>query len=380
MKIISAKKINIPDEILHNSIIIIEDGKIHAIERDRKFGSDKERLDFGDAFITPGLIDIHIHGSVHADTMDSSFEALNTMSLFLATHGVSGFLATTIAADGISVEKAIENSRKCINKLEGASLLGVHLEGPYLCEQYKGAQPLDQLRLPNPEEYHKWFDSGLVKLMTLAPELEGYEELINYGIKKGIQFAVGHSCASYDQIIHASNLGLTQATHTFNGMPALHHREPGPVGAVLTDPRIFAQIIADGVHLHPAIIRLVINAKGKERTILITDAIEAAGLADGGYTLGGMSVRVEDGVARVASGSLAGSTLTLDQAVRNVMKFTGVSFQDAVYMASGVPAEAMNWQTKKGFIRPGADADLAVFDSKNQVIATFVRGNLVYRK
>jgi N-acetylglucosamine-6-phosphate deacetylase len=380
MTIISARQIITPQEILNDSCLIIEDGIICAIEKNNGSIKGKECIAFDDAVITPGLIDLHIHGSLYADTMDANAQALNTMSKFLAEHGVTGFLATTMTADPASIRSAINTVKECMDHLEGAALLGVHLEGPYLDEKYRGAQPRDRLRLPDPEEYRPWFDSGVVKLMTLAPELEGSDKLISYGIKNGVQFSVGHSSASYDQVIRAADLGLSQATHTFNGMPALHHREPGPVGAVLTDPRIYAQIIADGVHLHPAIIRLIIHAKGMEKTILITDAIEAAGLADGEYNLGGTAVHVQDGVARISSGSLAGSTLTLDQAVRNVMKFADLSLQDAVSMATSTPAVAMGWQTARGFIRVGGDADLAVIDARDQVIATFVRGKLVFRK
>jgi N-acetylglucosamine-6-phosphate deacetylase len=202
--------------------------------------------------------------------------------------------------------------------------------------------------------------------------------MIERGTRLGIRFSVGHSSASYEQVLQAADHGLSQSTHTFNGMTGLHHREPGAAGAVLADERIYAEIIADGIHLHPAVVKLVVRAKGIGRTILVTDAIRAAGLHDGDYDLGGQTVQVRGGIARTSRGSLAGSTLAMDAALRNVMRFAGVSIHDALRMATATPAEALGLSSRKGVIQPGADADLALVNPDLNVQATIVNGTLVY--
>jgi N-acetylglucosamine-6-phosphate deacetylase len=378
MKYITSEYIITPSTVLKDHAIGIENGIIQAVVPKNKIRG-KGITDFGSAFITPGLIDIHIHGCNGADVMDATFESLNHMSVFLASHGVTGFVATTISADKQSIMHAIKVAIAFQSKLEGARLLGIHLEGPYLNNQYKGAHSSDFLRLPDPNEYQEWFKHDIIQLVTIAPEIKGADEIINYGRERGMLFAIGHSNASYKEVLASADAGLTQATHIFNGMGRLHHREPGTVGAILTDNRIFAQMIADGIHLHPAVVKLVIAAKGIDKTVLISDSIRATGLGDGTYLLGEMEVTVKNGKPRIESGGLAGSTLTLDQAVRNVIKFSSISFGDAVAMASFVPSRAMNWQNSRGSIIAGADADLAVFNQDLQVVSTFVKGKLVYQ-
>jgi N-acetylglucosamine-6-phosphate deacetylase len=261
----------------------------------------------------------------------------------------------------------------------GAQHLGIHLEGPYIGSQFRGAQPEEWLRSPDPSEYEQWFEMGSIRLIALAPELPGTIDLIERGVRQGIRFSVGHSSASYEQVIQAADHGLSQATHTFNGMTGLHHREPGAAGAVLTDERIYAEIIVDGIHLHPAVVKLVVQAKSVDRTILVTDAIRATGLEDGDYDLGGhQQVQVRDGIARTSRGSLAGSTLAMDSALRNVMRFADLTINDALRMATTTPAEALGILSRKGIIRPGADADLALVDPDLNVRSTIINGALVY--
>jgi len=300
------------------------------------------------------------------------------MAEFFARHGVTSYLPTTITAPSPAIDAAIHNIINMAQPRVGAQHLGVHLEGPYIGSQFRGAQPQEWLRSPDPQEYEKWFETGSIRLVALAPELPGAIEMIERGARQGIRFSVGHSSASYEQVEQAADHGLSQATHTFNGMTGLHHREPGAAGAVLTDERIYAEIIADGIHLHPAVVKLVVRAKGTGRTILVTDAIRAAGLKDGEYDLGGQIVQVRDGIARTSRGSLAGSTLALDAALRNVMRFAGLTIHDALKMATTTPAEALGLSSRKGIIRPGADADLALVDPDLNVQATIVNGALVY--
>ena len=368
-----------PDRELPGHSLVLEDGKIVEIRPNRAEKGDAI-IESQGQFIAPGLIDIHVHGGEGSDTMDSTPEALAAMGRFFAAHGVTSFLATTITAPPADIRSAIDNVEDCLTQTGGAQVLGVHLEGPYLNAKYKGAQPEAYLRNPDPKEYETWLSADCVRLITLAPELAGALELIRLGVARGIEFAVGHSAADYETVIRAADSGLRQATHTFNGMGGLHHREPGTVGAVLSDDRIYAQVIADGVHLHPASFKILVRAKGVERTILITDAMRAAGLEDGEYDLGGQAILVKDGVARAANGSLAGSTLTMDEAVRNAAKFAGLSFREALRMATAVPAAALGMAGKKGSLSPGADADITLFDQDFEVQKTIVGGELVYDK
>jgi N-acetylglucosamine-6-phosphate deacetylase len=262
---------------------------------------------------------------------------------------------------------------------DGAHHLGVHLEGPYLNPNFAGAQPIFHIRNPIPEEYQHWIDTGEIRLMTVAPEQDGVLNLIEDGLDRGVKFSVGHSGSSFEQVKRAAGFGLNQATHTFNGMLGIHHRIPGTVGAVLTDDNIFAQLIVDGIHLHPEIVKLTIRAKGMDRVILITDAIRAAGLGDGRYELGGQDIHVEDGIARTSSGGLAGSTLSLDVALRNVMEFAEISISDAVALATINPAKAMGWDDHKGKLAVGADADVIVLDEDLKVRMTIISGKIVFR-
>jgi N-acetylglucosamine-6-phosphate deacetylase len=337
-------------------------------------------FDASGLWVTPGLIDIHTHGADGYDTMDATPEALQGYSQFLAQQGVTSFLPTTVAASKEDIQSAIDTVAQMIASVDGARLLGIHLEGPYLNAAHKGAQPQEQLRKAQKAEYHPWITHDLVKLFTVAPEIEGVMDLISEGQDHGVEFAVGHSGASYEVMQDAVNRGLRQATHTFNGMLGLHHRRPGTVGSVLTEERIYAQVIADGVHLHPAIVKLIIKAKGVERTILISDSIRATGLKDGEYTLGEQAIYVNEGIARISSGSLAGSTLTMDTAVRNTMKFTSLSFPEVLPMATSVPSKAMGLDDQIGILKPGARADIVCFNAMLNIRKVFIGGELVVEK
>jgi N-acetylglucosamine-6-phosphate deacetylase len=370
-----------PHEMLPDYNLVIDDGliaSIHPAEQDRAASSESQQIDARGLWVIPGLIDVHVHGSAGSDTMDATPAAIRTMAEFFARHGVTSYLPTTITAPSSAIDAATHNVISMQQPKTGAHHLGVHLEGPYIGSQFRGAQPQEWLRSPDPQEYEKWFETGSIRLVALAPELPGAIEMIERGARQGVRFSVGHSSASYEQVEQAADHGLSQATHTFNGMTGLHHREPGAAGAVLTDDRIYAEIIADGIHLHPAVVKLVVRAKGTGRTILVTDAIRAAGLEDGDYDLGGQIVQVRDGIARTSRGSLAGSTLTLDTALRNVMRFAGLTIQDALKMATTTPAQALGLSSSKGIIQPGADADLALVDPNFAVQATIVNGALIY--
>jgi N-acetylglucosamine-6-phosphate deacetylase len=336
-------------------------------------------IDAAGGWVVPGFIDVHVHGALGFDTMDATPEAICRMGAFFAQHGVTSYLPTTMTAAPAAIIAAINNVAGCPPPMDGAHHLGLHLEGPYLNLDYRGAQHPDHFRAPDVGEYAAWFESGAIRLVTAAPELPGAAEFVAAGTAQSAEFAIGHSGASYEQIIQAANWGMRQATHTFNGMLGLHHRNPGTLGGVLVDDRIYCQVIADGVHVHPAMVKLLIQAKGTGRTLLITDSMRATGLDDGEYDLGGQLVTVQDKVARIASGNLAGSTLTLDAALRNVMAFAGLSLREALPMATSVPAEALRLAGRKGALIPGADADVVLLDRELTVTTTLVGGRVAYQ-
>jgi N-acetylglucosamine-6-phosphate deacetylase len=377
---ISGGSLLTPEQVLPDHTLVIEQGTIAAIEpSQRRPRRGEHGIEADGLWVAPGLIDVHVHGGADHDTMDATPQALHGMARFFARHGVTGYLATTVSAPAEDIRLAIENVRTAAQPEDGAQHLGVHIEGPYLDVDFRGAQPAGRLRPPDAEEYEAWLTSGVVRLITLAPELDGALALVERSAEAGVETAVGHSAASYEQVLAAADRGLRQACHAFNGMPPLHHRTPGVLGAVLGDDRIYAQVIADGTHVHPAVVRLLVRAKGTGRVILITDSMRAAGLADGGYELAGRPILVRDGVARTLEGGLAGSTITLDAALRNVLSFAGLSLSEGLRMATATPAEAMGWAGRKGALALGADADVILLDESLDVRLTMVAGRVVYR-
>lgn len=368
-----------PDFRVENSTLIVEDHKILGIEPGKVQVSGSKMIDAKGQFIVPGMIDIHIHGAKGFDTMDASPEALQEMARYLATHGVTSFLPTTVTASANDIGAAIANVASTYYMIkDGAQILGIHLEGPSISKDYCGAQPKNCIRPADPAEYEIWIESGIVRLITVGPEVEGVIDLIKLGRMKGVEFAVGHSEASYDTVIEAMKLGLLQASHVFNGMPPLHHREPGVLGAVLSEDQIYAQIIADGIHLHPAIIKMLINAKGIGKTILISDAMRATGMPDGKYALGDQQVNVQNGIARTQTGGLAGSTLTLDKALKNTIEFTGLNLQQVLAAATKSPAKSLGLDHRKGIIAPEYDADIVIMDTACATKMTMVGGQVLF--
>ena len=365
-----------PEGILRGHEVVVTDGRIGALRCPGEDGG--EILDAQGLWLAPGLIDLHLHGALGCDVMDATPAALQTIARFLAQHGVTSWLPTTMSASREAIAAAVTNVAACPQPADGAQHPGVHIEGPYLSKAYPGAQALAALRLPDPEEYDAWLRSGVVRLITLAPELPGADRLIDAGRRQGIEFAIGHSGADYETVLAAAGRGLLQATHTFNGMAGLHHREPGTLGAVLDDGRILAQLIGDGLHVHPAMMRLLLRAKGLARVLLISDAMRATGLGDGDFELGGQAVIVRGGEARTLDGALAGSTVTLDEILRRVMRHAGLSLAQALPMASTVPAAALGLEGRKGTLQPGADADLILLDDDAQVRLTMVAGRVVH--
>jgi N-acetylglucosamine-6-phosphate deacetylase len=370
-----------PQDSLPDHSLVVEGGRIVSIEPGRPRGDPQDRwIEAQGLWVAPGLIDLHVHGALGHDPMQATQAAIHGMARFFACHGVTAYLPTTLAATPAQTLAAVQNAAGCPQPPDGARHLGLHVEGPYLSPDHRGAQPVEQLRDPDPAEYSAWLETGVVRLVTIAPERPGALDFIEAAVAQGVEFAIGHSGASYEQVVAAADHGLRQATHTFNGMLGLNHRAPGTVGGVLTDDRIYAQVIADGVHLHPAVVKLLVRAKGIGRTILITDAISPTGLPDGDYQLTGLKISLKDGVSRTLSGGLAGSTLTMEVGVRNLMEFAGLSRNEALATATATPAEAMGWSGVKGCLAPGADADVVLLDQDLQVHLTMVAGRVVYRR
>lgn len=337
-----------------------ENGKIAA------FGSfSEDGVDLQGLRVAPGLIDIHVHGCRNYNTMDGNH--LTEMSAFWAEHGTTAWLPTTMTQSHEALCRVVNQP---IPETGGAQVLGFHLEGPYVSMKYKGAQNPKYVRNPDLAEFRKYQN---IKLITLAPELEGSIPFIK---ECGVRVALGHTDADYACAIQAMEAGASCLTHTFNAMTPLRHREPGVIGAAI-EKEIYVQVICDGVHVHPSVIKMLYKTFGMERMILISDALSATGVEDGKYISGGLEVIVKDGVARLTDGTIAGSTATLLDCVKKAVSF-GIPLEDALQMASQTPAEYLD--VPKGKLEVGYDADFIALDENLDVKMTVVGGKPVYQK
>lgn len=369
----------LPNETRHDVNLIAQDGVVREIVDHADVPAGALLIDARERIVAPGFVDIHVHGAMGADTMDATPAALETMSAFFARHGVTSFLPTTITAAREDIDRALDTVADMMTRgVSGAQILGAHIEGPYLNVKQCGAQFPGHIRPAHPAEYCEWFARGNVRLVTVAPEIEGNLRMIEDARRAGIALAIGHSDADYATCMRAVACGANQATHTFNGMRGLHHREPGVAGAVLSSDDVVAQLIADNIHVHPAVMKIVARAKSPQRVAVITDAMRAAGLGDGEYDLGGQTVYVRGREARLANGSLAGSTLTMDAAFRNIIAAAGCSLNDAVTMCATTPARSIFVDDRKGALTPGQDADLVILDAALNVRQTIVKGRVVF--
>ncbi|NDJ60887.1 MAG: N-acetylglucosamine-6-phosphate deacetylase [Chloroflexi bacterium] len=340
-----------------------------------------EMLDADGQTLLPGFIDVHVHGAVGADTMDATPEALQQMAAFYAQHGVTGFLATTWTDSRERITAALMNIAAAQrHSPNGAAILGAHLEGPYLNPAKGGAQNTEHLRRADREEALAFLDIGVIRLLALAPEYDENHWLIRECVRRGITVSAAHTAATYTEMRHAVDLGLTQTTHTFNAMTGLHHREPGTVGAALTSPEICCEVIADNIHVHPAVMQVLYAAKGIDGVILISDAVRGAGMPDGDYHLDARTVTVRDGAVRLPDGTLAGSTLTLDRAVANFIAATGAPLTEIWRAASLNPARALGLAAQTGSIEIGKAADLILVDDNINVHLTMVGGQIAFRR
>jgi N-acetylglucosamine-6-phosphate deacetylase len=319
---------------------------------------------------------LHVHGIAGADVFGGQ-KALQHMSDRFAAHGVTGWLSSTVTERLDLLREATSAVRDYMAGAHGgARVLGTHLEGPFLDIAHKGMQNPACIIPPDIGVTHDLLNlgEGTVARMSLAPEQAGADEVIRLLLDRGVYPSAAHTGATYEQMMYAVSLGVRQVTHCFNAMTPLHHRHPGVVGAALLTEELYTELIADGIHIHPAVMTLLIRVKGRERVMLVTDAMDATELPDGEYHLGAQEIFVHDGAARLADGTLASSTLTMDAAVRNIVTMCGVSPVDAVYMASTTPAEAMGWSDRRGRIAPGLDADLVILDADLRVMETWIGG------
>ena len=383
--VISGAEIYTPHHIFPTGRLVMADGHIAALGdlSEVPVPGDARELDAEGLIIAPGFIDTHIHGGAGYDFMDDDPEALPTISRHVARYGTTSFVATTMAAPPEETRRVLRVIQAAMTTdLGGAAALGVHLASPYLSPERKGAQPERHFRKPDLDQCRRLLQGYMdtVRICTLAPELPGALEIVSWLNKRGIVASLGHSDATYEQAEAAVEAGLTRATHFFNAMRALSHRDPGAAGALLTDTRVHLELIADMHHVHPAALQLAINTKGSAGIVLVSDAMRATGLPDGEYELGGQTVRTKEGEARLGDGTLAGSLLTLDVAIRNLISWVGMTLQQALTMATATPARFLRMRGRKGTLEPGADADLVLLNRNFQVIATFVAGIEVYRK
>lgn len=343
-------------------------------------------LDARGGIISPGLIDLHVHGGGGADTLDGTVDALRVMAEAHARHGTTVFLPTTmterpepLARAAAAVQQAVAASGDA--EWAGARVLGLHLEGPYVNPKMAGAQNPAYVRSVDRSELEALLATlgEHFRLITMAPEVAGAPDAIEWLAAQGVVVSLGHTAATYEEAVQAVAWGARHATHTYNAMSGLHHRNPGMLGAVLTEPRLVGELIADGIHVHPAAMRLAVQAKGADGICLVTDAISAMGMPEGNYTLGGLDVVVSGGACRLASGALAGSVLSMDRAVAQMVERVGVPLCDAVRMASLTPAREIGVDGERGSLRRGKLADIAVLTSDLHCRATLVEGRLVHR-
>ena len=374
--LIKNAKIIFYDRIEEGSVLV-EEGKITKINPQSYEGH--QVIDAEGQYLSPGFIDVHIHGAGGRDTMEGSYEALNTIARTIVQHGTTSFLPTTMTVHKDDIRQAVKAINEAMEKgTDGATILGVHLEGPFINGAMIGAQNPNFLTPPSVEAFKymvgEYEDS--VVCVTLAPEVPGAKDLIKYLKEKGIRASMGHTKASYEEAMEGIKCGICHATHLYNAMTPLHHRESGGVGAIF-DSEITTETISDGIHISYPSLRIAYKQKGVDKVLLVSDAMMACGMPDGMYTLGGQDVVVTNGAARLLTGSLAGSVLTLDAAVRNVKNNTSYPLQDIVKMASYNTARHCNVEDRKGKIEEGYDADLLIFDEEITIKKVIVEGKII---
>jgi len=374
MKAIINGKILLDDKVVEDKVLLFDNKIVNIVEE-----TDLENVEIIDAkgaYVSAGFIDLHIHGSGGADVMDATLDALETISVTLLQTGTTSFLATTMTMSSEAIDKALQNIQLHSSKVSGAHILGTHLEGPFINISKHGAQDKEYVQAPNVSLIENYMQE--VKMITLAPEIEGAESFVKLLTKEypHIILSIGHSDASYEESQESFAWGISHVTHLFNAMNPYHHRKPGIVGAVF-DSDVTCDIIADLVHTHPSTLELVQKVK-KEKLILITDAMRAGCMKCGTYDLGGRSVEVNEGKAVLEDGTLAGSVLKMNDALLNMRTHTSMSFVEIVNSVTKIPARKLG--IHKGELREGYDADIVIFDENFSIISTIVSGEVKYKR
>lgn len=366
-------------------LTVDDDGRIAHIGSHPSVSSQLYDINTPGCLVVPGFIDMHVHGGGGADFMNGTPEAVRRIARTHARFGTTGMLATTLTQSSEAIDSAVRAARSVMRegrRDDEARILGIHLEGPYICQSRRGAQPSQFIRPPDLEEFRRWIElsEGTVRQITLAPEEPGARELVELAVAEKVIVSVGHTDAKGAQVEEAARWGARQITHVFNGMRGLHHREPGVAGAALALPEYRVEVIADGVHLDPMIVKLIAAAKGPDGVLLITDAIEGAAMPDGDYHLGGNPVIVKDGTASYPDGTLAGSVLTMNRAFANTGRFTGLQPQIVARMAATNAARQLGLDAWTGVLEEGNHADFVVLSPEGEVLWTVIDGLVAYKK
>ncbi len=359
--------------------VLVRDGTIEKVGR---ISRADQVLDAGGRILAPGLIDVHIQGAGGADTLDATPEALATIARTCARFGVTSFLATTVYKPG-QENRHLRVAAECVGRdLGGARLLGTHLEGPFISPEKRGMIQPDCLTLPSAAILDDIYASlgDTLKMMTVAPELPGSAEIVRPLLDRGTVVSFGHSKATYDETVRGFEMGITHVTHLFNAMASLHHRDPGPLAAIFERPDITCQVITDGVHIHPAVLRLAFHALGPTRFVTITDGMHALGLPDGHYIYNKLEYESKNGTARYKDGTLIGTALGLSQLLARLTQFTPCPVPDAIKTVTENAAQVLGLRQTKGSIAPGREADLVILDQDLSVYATIVAGQIVYQR
>lgn len=368
-------------QVIENGSVLIDKGRITAIKREApEITGETIIIDGEGKLLIPGMIDVHIHGANGHDMMDGTTRSIQEVSKASAATGCTSFLATSVTSDLETLLRMIDKVKQVAGHEEGAMIAGIHAEGPYLNVKRKGMQNEAHLRHPDLSEMGLIIEraDSFLKMVTIAPELPGGMELVTFLHRKGIVVAIAHSDATYEEAKEAFRLGASHITHCFNGMRPIHHRDPGLIVAAMEEQKVSLQAIVDNVHLHPAIVRLMHRVKGPDGIVLVTDALQAMGLGDGEYVFGGHQVTVRNGIAQLMDGTLASSTVTMNEALKNTVTL-GIPLQDAVRMASTTPADVLGL-TNKGRIAEGADADLVLLDDQFEVEWTMIGGKMIFKR
>lgn len=380
MKCLYNGKLILKDRVVKGKALIFNEKiqKIINVE-DLKTEKNIEKIDVKGKYISPGFIDLHIHGYAGFDTMDADVDKLKIVSKEIIKNGTTSFLPTTTTMKIGRIYKALKIIRQVKNESYiGAEILGANVEGPFISRQFKGAQDENNIIPIDFEMIKDYID--IIKIITIAPEIEGAMEFIEkVSCSTDIVISIGHTNATFEEALSAFDLGINYVTHLFNAMSGLHHRKPGVVGAALSK-KVTCELIADKIHVHPKLYDFVIKSKGINQIVLVSDCIRAGGMLDGKYELGGQKIIVSDKRVELEDGTLAGSTLTLNEALRNIKEYTNYALEELIQMVTYNPAKIINVEHKKGTLEIGKDSDFTVFDEEFNIFLTIVKGKILYEK